>query len=438
VGRTIIEHRIVARPVTGLIPYATNARRHSRKQIRQIADSLKRFGWTNPILIDADGNILAGHGRLEAAKLLGMSEVPTICLAGLSAAERRAYIIADNKIAENAGWDKALLAIEFNALIQEGFDLELTGFDTIEIDELLGFDTADQAEERIELPAVDEVAISRPGDLWFNGEHRILCGNALEADSYERLLGGERAQMLFSDPPYNVPIAGNVSGLGKTIHREFAMASGELSPVAFTLNFLRPAFRQMAAFSEPGAIAFICNDWRHAREVLDAAEGVFAELKNLIVWSKTNAGMGSFYRSQHEFIFAFKVGRGEHINNFGLGEQGRHRSNIWVYPGANTFRKGRMKDLADHPTVKPTKLVVDAILDCSRPGGVILDPFLGSGTTLVAAARAGRRGFGIELDPLYVDCSIRRLEAQTGNPTTLETGETFAQVRERRLQTMAG
>lgn len=423
---------IIDRPLDALTPYSRNARRHSRRQIRQIADSLNRFGWTNPVLVDEDLGILAGHGRVEAARLLGMAEVPTICLAGLSPAERRAYIIADNRIAENAGWDKQLLAIEFNALIEDGFDLELTGFDTVEIDGLLGLDEVGDDDETVELPGEGSVAVSRPGDLWTNGDHRIYCGSALEPESYERLLGSEQAQMVFTDPPYNLPIAGNVSGLGRVVHREFAMASGELSSARFS-QFLRAGLRQIASVSAPGAIAFVCMDWRHARELSDAADGIFPELKNLIVWSKTNAGMGTFYRSQHELIFAFKVSRGEHINNFGLGERGRHRSNVWVYPGANTFRKGRMDDLASHPTVKPVKMVADAILDCSRPGGIILDPFLGSGTTVVAAARTGRRGRGIELDPLYVDLCLRRLAAVTGQITHHENGETFAAVREQRI-----
>lgn len=424
---------VVYRSTTSLTPYEANPRTHSRKQIHQIADSLRKFGWTNPILINRDGNIIAGHGRLEAAKLLGMAEVPTICLSGLTPNEQRAYLIADNRIAENAGWDKQLLAVEFNALSDLGFDLELTGFDTIEIDGILGFGTEVEEGEELELPAEDQPPVSRLDDLWINGDHRMLCGDGRFQQSHERVLGAERAQMIFTDPPYNVAIAGNISGLGKVVHREFAMGSGEMSSGEFALDLLRPAFRRIAAFSSPGAIAFVCIDWRHIRELLDAADGVFHELKNLITWVKTNAGMGTFYRSQHELIFAFKTSPGEHINNFGLGEKGRHRSNVWTYPGVNTFRRGRMEELASHPTVKPLKMVADAILDCSKPNGIILDPFLGSGTTVVAAASVGRRGAGIELDPHYVDLCIRRLERQTGEPTRLESGESFAEIREIRL-----
>jgi DNA modification methylase len=425
--------QITTRPTESLVPYGRNARRHMRKQIRQIAKSLEKFGWTNPILIDEHGGIVAGHGRLEAAKLLGMSEVPTICLAGLSDAEKRAYIIADNKIAENAGWDKELLAIEFGALLDEGFEIELTGFDTIEIDTLLGHDFGDEVDEAPELPDSDVLPVSRLGDLWMCGDHRILCGDARDTASYETLLAGERAQLVFTDPPYNVPIRGHVSGLGRVVHREFAMASGEMSPGEFTHGFLRPVFRLIAQFSKPGAIGFVCIDWRHLQEMFDASAGVLHKLKNLIVFAKCNAGMGSFYRSQHELILAFQLSEGEIINNFGLGEGGRHRSNLWTYAGVNTFRKGRMEELASHPTVKPLKMVFDAILDCSKPNGVILDPFLGSGTTTAAAARAGRRGRGIELDPLYVDLCVQRLEAETGVPARIQSGESFADVRDRRF-----
>jgi DNA modification methylase len=427
------KRHIETRPVHALMPYPGNPRTHSRKQIRQIAASLKRFDWTNPILVDDHGNVIAGHGRLEAAKLLGMTEVPTICLGGLTEAEKRAYIIADNKIAENAGWDKELLATEFSGLIKGHFEIELTGFDTIEIDTILGHDNGEASEEELELPDDAAVPVSRPGDVWISGKHSALCADGRLRASFEKLLGQDRAQLVFSDPPYNVRIAGNVSGLGRVTHGEFLMASGEMSSADFAHTFLRPAFRRIAEFSEAGAIAFICMDWRHIRELLDAADGVLHELKNLIVWSKTNAGMGSFYRSQHELIFAFKVSPGEQINNFGLGEGGRHRTNVWTYAGVNTFRGGRMQDLAGHPSVKPIRLVADAILDCSRPGGIILDPFLGSGTTLVAAARTGRIGRGIELDPKYVDLSVRRLEAETGESAHLFSGETFAEVAARRL-----
>lgn len=416
-------------PVDQLKPYANNPRTHSNKQIRQIADSIREFGWTNPVLIDAGGGVIAGHGRIAAAKLLGITDVPVLRLEHMSEARRRAYIIADNKLAENAGWDNDLLKIELQGLLDLNidFDIELTGFETGEIDVLLAPETAPEPEP-VPQPETDRPAVSRPGDLWLIGEHRLLCGDALNPDDWQVLMGKDKAQMIFVDPPYNVPIAGHVSGLGAVRHREFAMASGEMSQDAFT-EFLHRSFRNLAAFSADGAIHFICMDWRHMREVLEAADGIYGELKNLCVWAKTNAGMGSFYRSQHELVFAFKHGTAAHINNFGLGDKGRHRSNLWTYAGANTFRAGRMDDLMAHPTVKPVDMVADAIMDCSQRGGIVTDAFAGSGTTLLAAAKIGRTGAGMEIDPHYADLIVRRLQDATGETAVhAESFESFAAV----------
>ncbi len=401
-------------PVDQLKPYANNPRTHSKKQIRQIADSIREFGWTNPVLIDAGGGVIAGHGRIAAAKLLGITDVPVLRLEHMSEAQKRAYIIADNKLAENAGWDSDLLKIELQGLLDLSidFDIELTGFETGEIDVLLAPETVPEPEP-VPLPETDRPAVSRPGDLWLVGKHRLLCGDALNPADWRALMDRDKAQMIFVDPPYNVPIAGHVSGLGAVKHREFAMASGEMSQDAFT-EFLRSSFKNLAAFSAEGSVHFVCMDWRHMREVLDAAEGIYTELKNLCVWAKTNAGMGSFYRSQHELVFAFKSGTAPHINNFGLGDKGRHRSNLWTYAGANTFRAGRMDDLKAHPTVKPVDMVADAIMDCSERGGIVADAFAGSGTTLLAAATTGRIGVGMEIDPHYADLIIRRLQEATG------------------------
>lgn len=425
---------IERRPIADLKPYKGNPRTHAPKQISQIADSLRRFGWTNPVLIDDEDSIVAGHGRVEAAKLLGLEAVPTIRLGALNEAEKRAYILADNRLAELAGWDEELLAFELQFLLDAdiNFEVEITGFDAADIDRILG--GAEDATEPEAVPEPDPEApvVSRPGDLWEIGRHRLLCGDARERTSYERLVAGETAQMVFTDPPYNVAIDGNVSGLGATRHRPFAMASGEMRPAEFT-GFLRTVFRQLVAASRDGAIHYVCMDWRHLREMLDASDGVYAELKNLCIWAKTNAGMGSFYRSQHELVFVFKAGRGAHINNFGLGEKGRHRTNVWTYPGVNTFREGRLADLAAHPTVKPAAMIADAVLDCSTRGGVILDAFAGSGATLIAAERAGRRGRAIEIDPAYVDLCVRRLEAETGRRARLADGPEFHDVARMRL-----
>lgn len=398
-------------PVTGLRPYPGNARTHSAKQIAEIATSIKAFGFNNPVLVDKDGTIIAGHGRVAAAKKLGLEVVPCVRLEHLSEAEKRAYILADNKLAEKAGWDRDILAIELQHLadLDLDFDITATGFEMAEIDLLLSDAEADQADPADAVPefAVGP-AVTQPGDIWQIGRHRLICGDSTLSETYARLLAGERAQMVFTDPPYNVKIDGHVSGLGATKHREFAMASGEMSEAQFT-RFLKDVFANLAGHAVDGAIHFVCMDWRHVGEVLAAATPAYSELKIICVWAKTNGGMGSLYRSQHELVFVYKSGRAPHINNVELGRHGRYRTNVWQYAGANAFSATRGDDLAMHPTVKPVALVADAILDCSRRKGIVLDAFAGSGTTLVAAERTGRRGYGIELDPLYCDVIVRRL-----------------------------
>jgi DNA methylase/ParB-like nuclease domain len=413
---------IVYRPIDQLKPDPTNARRHSKKQIRQIANSINAFGFNVPILIDRDGNVIAGHGRLLAARDLGMTEVPTLCLDHLTPAQARVFMIADNRLTEIATWDDQLLAQQLKdlSLIGLDFSLELTGFEMAEIDLRIASleDVADQADDPAD--AVPDVpagpAVTKIGDLWLLDRHRLSCGSALDTAAFAALMGEKRAAMAFIDPPYNVPIDGHASGLGAIHHRPFPMASGEMNRSEFTA-FLGDAFRNLAAFSVDGALHFICMDWRHVEELLAAGRDAYGGLKNLCVWVKHNAGMGSLYRSQHELVFVFKHGRQGHRNNVQLGQFGRNRSNVWHYPGANSFaRHGEEGNLlALHPTVKPVALVADAILDCSARGDIVLDAFLGSGTTLIAAERTGRRCYGLELDPLYIDTAIRRWQGLTGS-----------------------
>jgi hypothetical protein len=423
------------RSIASLHPSGRNARTHTKKQIEQIAASLQQFGFVNPILVGPDGEVVAGHGRLAAAERLGLKTVPVIGLQHLSEAQRRAYRIADNRLAELSGWDDKLLAIEFEALIEleTTFEIEVTGFDMGVIDTVI---TAGQQPEPADpADAVEEPkgpAVTEPGDLWLLGPHRLLCADAREKASFETLMAGASAQMVFTDPPYNVPIDGHVSGLGKVKHREFVMASGEMSEAEFTL-FLTTVLRNLASSSMDGAIHYVCMDWRHIREVLTAGAAAYTELKNLCVWMKDNAGMGSFYRAQHELVFAFKSGTAPHINNFKLGETGRHRSNVWRYAGVNTLKRGRDDELAMHPTVKPMALVIDAIKDCSKRQGIILDAFGGSGTTLIAAQKTGRRACLLELDPLYVDVTIRRWQQLFKEPARhAATGLTFEETAARR------
>ena len=336
--------RVELRQVASLTLRRRNPRTHSEQQIRQIADSIQTFGFTNPVLIDQSGTVVAGHGRVRGAKLLGLETVPTITLEHLSEEQIRAYVITDNKLAENAGWDRDLLALELQELaeLDLGFDLEVIGFETAEIDLLIGEGTTDQPDPADLLPEIDRDAavVSQTGDLWSIGPHRLLCADATVAGAYARLLGEEKAQIVFVDPPYNVPIDGHVSGHGRIQHREFAMASGEMSEAEF-IAFLEKALGHHRAFSADGAIHFVCMDWRHAGELLAAGRRIYSELKNLCVWVKTNAGMGSLYRSQHELVFAFRVGSAPHTNNVELGRFGRTRTNVWTYAGANSFGEGR-------------------------------------------------------------------------------------------------
>jgi DNA modification methylase len=419
-----------------LRPYANNARTHSRKQIKQIARSIEKFGFCNPVLIDDNRQIIAGHGRVKAAELLGLEAIPTCRLSHLSEAEKRAYILADNKLAEKAGWDKELLAIELRGLIELDFDIELTGFETAEIDLILeeageATGTASGPEDAAPEPSAGP-AVSQLGDLWLLGTHRLLCGDARDEAAYDALLEGAKAEFVFTDPPFNVPIDGHVCGLGRVHHREFAMASGEMTEAEFT-GFLQAVFGLLVDNTVDGSIHQLCMDWRHIAEMLSAGRAVYSELKNLCVWNKSNAGMGSFYRSKHELVFVWKSGTAAHINNFELGQHGRHRTNVWDYAGVNTMRPGRMEELALHPTVKPVALVAHAIKDCSRRGGLVLDPFCGSGTILIAAERTGRKARALEIDPIYVDVAVRRWQTYTGKSAVLAgSDESFETVAEQR------
>lgn len=424
--------QIVMTPVDKLRPTNRNPRTHSNRQIQQIADSIRQFGWTSPIVVDESGKIIAGHGRFAASLDLRLRRVPTIVVSGLSEGEKRALALADNKIAANAGWDRSTLAAELGELAtllpEISLDVSITGFDAAEIDTLAADFADPEREPAEEIPAVSEAEpVARVGDLWKLGEHRLLCGDACDEDTLQTLMGNEQASMVFADPPYNVRIAATV-GRGRTKHREFASASGEMSSAQFTA-FLEKWMNAATVHTSNGSIHFVCIDWRHLAELLAAGGAAYHEIKNIICWVKTNAGQGSFYRSQHEFILVFKNGDAPHRNNVELGKHGRNRSNVWTYAGVNSFRAGRMDELSVHPTVKPVALVADAIRDCSRRGEIVLDPFMGSGTTILAAERVGRRGYGLEIDPLYTDVAVRRWQSFTGRDAVLEaTGQTFDDV----------
>lgn len=426
--------KVVERPIAELQPSPRNARTHSPKQIDQIAGSVGNFGFVAPVLIDRHGVIVSGHGRVEAAKLLGMSTVPTIVLDHLGSDQIRALALAENRLAELAGWDKDLLKIELSHLIEIDFDVELTGFETPQIDLIMSADEAPapKADPADAVAPVGAQAVTWRGDVWLLGDHRILCGDARERADYEKLMGGEFAQMTFTDPPYNVRINGHVGGLGKIKHRAFPMASGEMDKPEFTA-FLTIVLGEIVAACQDGALIYTCIDGPHLHEMLTAGYAVYDELKAVITWAKTNAGMGSFYRSQTELIPLWKKGKAPHINNIEFGRHGRYRTTLWTYAGANGFGRGRMEDLAAHPTVKPCAMVMDAIKDASKPKGIILDPFGGSGTTLIAAAKTKRRGYLMELDALYVDVAIARWEKLFKREARhAETGLSFAEMAEQR------
>jgi DNA modification methylase len=413
---------VVYRPMIDLKLDPRNPRVHSSKQVRQIARSIETFGFNVPVLIDSKLQLIAGHGRIMAAQRLRWTEVPTICLDHLTEAQARAFMIADNRLTENSVWDDRLLAEQLKdlSLLDLDFSLEVTGFEMGEIDlriEGLTSETEGEEDPADAIPGgTDAPVVSHAGDLWLLGNHRVFCGSALDAVSYTAMMGGEKAATVFADPPYNVRIEGNVSGLGAIHHREFAMASGEMSEAEFTA-FLSQVCNLLARHSANGSIHFICMDWRHMTELLAAGRQAYTELKNLCVWAKNNPGMGSLYRSQHELVFVYKSGGEHHRNNVQLGQFGRNRGNVWHYPGANSFAQQSNEGnlLALHPTVKPVAMVADAIMDCSARGDIVLDNFLGSGTTVIAAERTGRRCYGLEIDPSYVDTIVRRWQAFTGN-----------------------
>jgi DNA modification methylase len=402
-------------PINQLKRNARGPRVHPDKQIVMLARNIDTFGFLVPCVIDENNRLLSGNARVVAAERLGMKTIPVIRVRHLSDAEKRAFIIADAKLAELGSWEPDLLRgeLQFFTDLNVDFDFSVIGFETAEVDIILE-SSADAAEDGVPTCVVHgQQAVSRIGDLWRAERHRIYCGDALATDSYDALLDGVRARLVFTDPPYNVPIRGHVGGAGGVQHREFPMASGEMGSDQFS-SFLAHIAKNLATYSLDGSLHYICMDWRHCQEILVAGKASYSELKNICVWYKTNAGMGSLYHSQHELVLVFKNGTAPHINNINLGVHGRNRSNVWCYAGINSFGKHRGELLAMHPTVKPVALVADVIRDASARGDLVLDAFGGSGSTLIAAERTKRRAALIEIDPLYVDSAIRRWQAFTG------------------------
>jgi DNA modification methylase len=427
----LIEIQIQYRAVGDLTLDPRNPRQHSQRQINQIADSIREFGFLMPVVVDDTAQLVIGHARVLAAKKLDMPRIPVVEIKHLSKTQLKALRIADNRLAQHAHWDERLLGESFLELkeLDLDFDLSITGFSLPEID--LTLQTLQEGvteETNDEADAVTGVPVCQLGDVWELGDHRLHCGDATSEAAFDILMREQLADVVFIDPPYNVRVDGHVSGKGKIRHREFAQASGELSREEF-IRFLSGSCAVLAKHSKNGAIHFVCMDWRHADELIAAGRDVYSELKNIVVWVKSNPGMGSLYRSQHELVFVFKSGTGRHTNNIELGKHGRNRTNVWQYDSASTQGRKGNNLLELHPTAKPVPLVMDALLDCSQRGEIVLDSFLGSGTTLLAAERTGRICRGIELDPLYIDTAIRRWQNLTGrNAVRTSDGKLFREL----------
>jgi DNA modification methylase len=432
--------QVINVPIDQLVPYEQNARTHSDEQLAVIGQSIQGFGWMNTVLVDDNNVIIAGHGRVEAAKRIGLTHAPVIRVSGLTPDQLRAYRLADNRIAEIAGWDEAILAIELQHIseIDIGCSIETLGWKPAEVEILLEthVNSKAAADDRADdLPKAAEVAVSRTGDLWLCGDHRVLCGSAVDPEALARLVEGNKAQLVCQDPPWNIAVK-SVVGSGKTKHREFVMGSGEMSDPEFR-DFVRQEIRCNAEQAVAGAVLQVFIDWRGIEKVIAAGEAEGLELLNVLVWVKSNGGMsGGPWRSQHELIVVFRKPGAKIKNRVELGKYGRYRTNVLQVPGLNSFGKGRMDALQSHPTRKPVELIAELIRDVTDIGDIVLDSFLGSGTALIAAERTRRICHGMELDPLYVDTAVRRWEQFTGKNAILEeSGRTFAEIEVERSET---
>ncbi|MEC8067423.1 MAG: DNA methyltransferase [Pseudomonadota bacterium] len=401
-------------PTENLIPYQNNAKKHPEKQVQQIAASIQQFGFINPIIVNSSKEIIAGHGRLEGAKVLKLKQVPVILVDHLTEAQVKAYRLADNQLTMNSGYDTELLRVELADLssLDLDFDLDITGFELPEIEFLLEGETSKDVDVDDEVIEDDVPKRASFGDVWQLGEHKLICGDSTKVETYQNLMGEELADVILTDPPYNVKIRGHVCGNGKVQHEEFAMASGEMTDAEF-VAFLEAFIKHNIAFSHDGSLHYIFMDWRHIYDLLHAGQKHYTELKNICVWNKDNGGMGTMYRSKHELVALFKNGKDPHINNVQLGVFGRYRTNVWDYAGVNSFGKNQ-SDLKMHPTVKPVSLLIDALRDSTHKGGIVLDSFGGSGSTLIACEKSGRKARLIEYSLHYCDVILHRWEALTG------------------------
>lgn len=421
---------LVLMSIDDLRPSSRKVRKKDPAHVREVAASMSELGFCDPVLVGKNNVVLDGEIRLDAARLLGLTTVPAVRIDHLSPDEQRLLRLALNRLGEKGQWDFAELKIELQELIIEDVPIEITGFSLPEIDQILLDDETTVTEIGPLAREPNAQSIARVGDRFALGCHEVVCGDATDPRVLEVLMGEEQAQLLLTDEPYNVRIAGNVTGGS---HREFVMGSGEMTDAEF-LAFNEAWIGSCLPHLCDGALFGTFIDWRGNPTLHAAASGLGMAAVNLVVWAKTNAGMGSLYRSQHELLPVFKKGKAPHVNNVALGKHGRWRSNIWTYPGASSLGSDARRGLQEHPTVKPVAMLEDALLDMTNRGDIVLDPFLGSGSTLIAAEKTGRRCRGLELDPLYVDVILRRYHEVMGQHGVLiETGETFPEVAARRL-----
>jgi DNA modification methylase len=429
---------IIEQPIDSLRAYEHSARTHNRRQYQKVRALIQKYGPVVPLIVDPNGIVVDGHLRLQCLKDLGYTTVPTVIVRSNSVADITAMRLAFNRVGLDAGWDKQKLRNELQELILADYELDLTGFDAPEVDAAIEIETpsigiVDEADPVV---APEQIAVSRLGDIIVCGDHRITCANALDRAPLSSLFGGEAVRMVMTSPPYNVPIDGFVGGKGAIKQREFAVAAGEMSDNEF-IAFLTGYFETAVTALVDGALLYTWMDWRHVDALITAGKTTGLSLVNICVWTKTAAGMGSLYRSQHELCTVFKFGTAPHVNNVELGKHGRSRSNVWTARGMAGWGGDRNELLTLHPTVKPVRLLADTILDASKRGDIILDSFLGSGSTLLACEEIGRRCYGIELDPLYVDVAVRRWQNATGKDAVFaDTGE-IVNERADRMRTAA-
>lgn len=430
----LIGKKIQNTPINAIKPNPHNPISYPETKLAKFAQFISKYDAPLVIVIDKDMQIITGYAHWRAAQIAGHTAVPTVKAEHLNKQEIATFMLADQKLLQSAEWEEDQLHSIFEILYEyeltcdAEYDISLTGFETAEIDNCLYGVIPDEdssATENLIQEIATKPAISQSGDIWVMGPHRLICGDSNDLQTYARLMHNKQAHLVATDPPYNLKIEGFVSGNGKTRHREFKDGSGEMTSPEYE-KFLQTILSHCYQFQHEAALAYIFMDWRHTSELLAAAQSIDLRQINLCVWDKGVGGMGSFYRSQHELVHIFRRGNKQHRNNIMLGKYGRNRSNVWQYPSANMSGEGRAM-LKNHPTPKPVPMIMDIIKDVTKTGDIVLDPFMGSGTTLIAAEKTGRISYGIEVDPIYVDLALHRWESLTGKKALhATTGKCFS------------